>query len=82
MILKQDSIGKFGFTMIGAMPVLVHSVDQESMAHQAGLKTNDVILCLNDINVEQKCHQDLVHMVKSSNLVTIKLEVLFSDLVH
>ena len=65
--LKRDLEGKFGFTMIGGMPVSIHSVDPNSPADRAGLKQNDVILTLNGVNVQSKCHRDLFRIIKNCN---------------
>ncbi len=49
------------------MPVVIHSVDTNSPADRAGLKQNDVILTLNGVNVQNKCHRDLFRIIKNSN---------------
>jgi S1-C subfamily serine protease len=53
--------------MIGGMPVTIHSVDPNSPSDRAGLKQNDVILTLNGVNVQNKCHRDLFRIIKNCN---------------
>jgi S1-C subfamily serine protease len=53
--------------MIGGMPVIIYSVDPNSPADRAGLKQNDIILTLNGVNVQNKCHRDLFRIIKNTN---------------
>ena len=67
--LVRDHIG-FGFCVIGEGPCQFSSIMKGSPAEKAGLKTDDLILCINDINVSQAKHEVVIHMVEySSHLV-------------
>lgn len=65
MLIKRDPKEQYGFTLKGNKPVLVDSVDPDSLADKAGLRPNDVILSINGVNVEAKNHRDVVDMMNN-----------------
>ena len=49
--LKRGEDGGFGITFRGNRPVFVRSVDFDSHAHSAGLKSGDLLMQFNGTNV-------------------------------
>ena len=68
MHLLREKNEKFGLTLHGSQPVIINSVDLNSPADLSGLRSNDVILSINDMDVSDKNHKFLVELLKSSGL--------------
>ena len=68
LVLLREKNEKFGLTLHGSQPVIINSVDLNSPADLSGLRSNDVILSINDMDVSDKNHKFLVELLKSSGL--------------
>ncbi|KAL3877846.1 hypothetical protein ACJMK2_035490 [Sinanodonta woodiana] len=58
--------GGFGFTLVESCPVKVGRVDGDSHAAETGLKKDDVIIRVNDINVSRSTLTSVNKLVKNS----------------
>ena len=66
LILKrasQNGSDSYGFYVHGSKPVRVSSVDDGSIAEDAGLRAGDVILAVNDVSVQEASHEEVVKLM-------------------
>ena len=64
--LRRDPAGGYGVTLRGNGPVFVRSVDLQSPARQAGLRSGDLLLEVNGRNVKQASKLEVLELVRSS----------------
>merc|ERR1712226_1562651 len=74
MNLQRGKEG-LGFILTGQNPCVISSVNQNSPAIQAGLKTGDEILEVNSINVSKLNHDEVVKHILKYSSIYIELKV-------
>ncbi|XP_077283613.1 rho guanine nucleotide exchange factor 2 isoform X3 [Arctopsyche grandis] len=73
VVVHKDERG-YGMTVSGNDPVIVQSVVKQGAAWRAGVRYGDRLIRVNGIAVESSVHQDVVDMIKSSNLAELTLQ--------
>jgi C-terminal processing protease CtpA/Prc len=58
--VRKRPEGGFGFTLRGNKPVFVRSVDFDSHAHSAGLRSGDLLVQFNERNVRSVGNNNMV----------------------
>ncbi|XP_014241847.1 rhophilin-2 isoform X2 [Cimex lectularius] len=75
--LQQPSTGHhtgYGFTITTDTPVLVSSLQPNSLAQMAGMKEGDFIVEVNEIDVKWSTHEQVVTLIKASKeKLTLKI---------
>eukprot|EP00043_Microstomoeca_roanoka_P018319 m.195448 g.195448 ORF g.195448 m.195448 type:complete len:1343 (-) comp16802_c16_seq2:279-4307(-) len=64
VITKKN--GTYGFVLTSAKPAWIRSVDEGSPAEHAGLCPGDYVFMVNDTNVTQLDHLEVVHLIRES----------------
>lgn len=59
----------FGITLRGDCPVYVRSVEFDSLAHTAGVRSGDLILEINGVNVRYSTKQEVLQLINSATSV-------------
>ena len=61
----------YGFTISGQHPCSLNGITAGSSADRAGLKTGDLLITVNGLDVSQSSHDDVVRLVGSSDGVLV-----------
>ncbi|KAK4336953.1 hypothetical protein RND71_043525 [Anisodus tanguticus] len=64
----EKANGEFGFRIHGSKPVVVSAVERGTEAERCGLEIGDVIVTINDVNVLDFTHSDVVRLAHSGCL--------------
>lgn len=64
----------FGFTVVGSSPARIGSVERESLAEEAGLRQNDLVIRVNGQNVSRSTAVSVAKCIRNSDS-TVNLEI-------
>ena len=63
MIEKLDEDASFGFHIKDNQPVIVSTIEEGSPAQRGGLQVGDVLIAVNEVNVLEASHQEVVKLM-------------------
>ncbi|XP_069106086.1 dentin sialophosphoprotein-like [Argopecten irradians] len=78
VIQRTEPTSDLGLHILDSHPAVITSVDPESPAEKAGVKKGQIILSVNQVNVLQTSHAEIVSLIQDSSL-QVTLEVASSD---
>ena len=84
-IPKLRDVCGFGLTLRGDSPVYVRSVEFESPSDAAGVRSGDLILEVNGVNVRYSTKQEVLELIGSTNSVlelVVVVEALHSSIIR
>ena len=74
-VTVKKNNGEFGFRIHGSRPVVVSAIEKSTAAEASGLEVGDVIMTLNDKNVLEASHSDVVKLAHSGPQI-LKIDLL------
>ncbi len=70
----------YGFTISGQQPCILSCIVSGSPADRAGLKTGDYLMSVNQLNISNASHDDVVRLIGSSTgLLTLQIAENYND---
>ncbi|XP_060066149.1 uncharacterized protein LOC132546453 [Ylistrum balloti] len=78
VINRTEATSDLGLHILDSHPAIITSVDPGSPAEKAGVKKGQIIISINQVNVLQSSHAEIVSLVQDGSL-QISLEVASSD---
>ena len=70
-IEKLDEDASFGFHIKDNQPVIVSTVEEGSPAQRGGLQVGDVLIAVNEVNVLEASHQEVVKLMAAGKGVLL-----------